>query len=126
MLKFAGSEAAVLGCIPEDLDERIDGTSWVMHAANHTAKGHSGSGGVYLWLHDDGTSDPPPIGAQADPPPIGTHTFTGPDGLVIDQKLFRIRPCTAACCGATAASNGYWYPAETGDFFLVVTALFSR
>lgn len=109
--------------LPNTPDERLVGTTWVQYPANHTVKGPNGVDRPFVWLHDDGSSDPP-MGAQPDPPPIGSHTFTGPEGLVIDQQVFQIAPCTVACCGSDSTNR--WRVAQPGDFFVVVTAWFSQ
>jgi hypothetical protein len=123
-ITFTSTELSPTTGLPMTLDERMVGTTWVQYPANHTIKGPKGVDRPFLWLHDDGSSDPPPLGAQPDAPPIGSHTFTGPDGLVIDQQVYRITPCTIADCGGDSTNR--WRVAQSGDIFVVVTALFSQ
>jgi hypothetical protein len=123
-ITFTSTPFSATTGLPNTPDERLAGTTWVQYPANHTVKGPKGVDRPFVWLHDDGSADPPPLGARPDPPPIGAHTFTGPEGLVIDQQVFQIAPCITADCGGDSTNR--WYVAQPGDYFVVVTALFSQ
>lgn len=97
-------------------DERLDGTTWFLYPAMHTVKGANGGDHLIFWL--DEVDDPP---LQFDPPPIGSHTFTGPDGLIVSQIKRYV--------GYSSSGDWWVLPPPSGlpgTYFVVVTAWFSQ
>jgi hypothetical protein len=95
----------------------LRGTRWETHPAHHASQGGETISGVYFWMLDPDTAATPPVGA---------HTFTGPDGLILEQFSFRI----ALHNGDGDYGDGNKWHVVTGNGqgtpFVVVMAVFSR
>ena len=106
-------------------DHDFEGSEWVSHPAHHAGAGGQQRSGVFFWLLTETTPEPPQVGA---------HTFTGPDGLILESQVLYLKPCTGADeghrCHYGDANAGKYVLSGTyngnANAFVVVTALFSR
>jgi hypothetical protein len=97
--------------------ELLDGTTWVFQDAIHVFKGGQAPEGVFLWLIDEETPEPPPTGAV---------TMTGEGSIhIASEDTFRIALC-GTNCGFGNNTSYYVLPYGSGDVFVVVTAEFNR
>ena len=97
--------------------ELLDGTTWVFQDAIHVFKGGRASEGAFLWLIDEDTPEPPPIGA---------FTMTGEGSVsIVSEVIFQIKFC-GTDCGFGNNTKYYVSPFGGGDVFVVVTAIFDR
>ena len=98
--------------------ELLDGTTWVFQDAIHVFKGGQAPEGVFLWLIDEDTPEPPPTGAV---------TMTGQGSLsIVSEVTFQIKFCGTDC--GFGNNTNYYVPSYGSflDVFVVVTAVFNR
>ncbi|HUE69931.1 MAG TPA: hypothetical protein VMP01_03495 [Pirellulaceae bacterium] len=101
----------------------LEGSLWSSAEARHLTTGPEQDLGPFFWLVTEETPNPPPKNA---------FTLTGPDGLVLYQEVFAINKCLNGSCCNNTDLDGLFYvagegaPSTSGDYVVVVTALFSN
>ena len=94
-------------------------TIWDRHPAHYASSDGVKYQGVFLWL------DTP------DPPPVGSHTFTGPDSLILSEPLtVGLTLCRSGlgCPPGTHGNHWTFVPVgfQNAPTLVIVEAVFSK
>ena len=104
--------------------EFIEGSVWARYPATHIVRGGQSHEGLFMWLLTEDTPTPPPAGAI---------TFTGDRGrnLILSVEVFEVNLCANSGCNFDSSLDGRAYIVNDftggiGDYWIVVTAVFSK